>query len=90
MGVNAGESLVKGLITGFGHHVLIDGAVGIAARIVWSRVWPLVAGQQFGNALNLGTVLGVFAIGRQFGGGTRIWSDSGEHAAHADDGKAGW
>jgi len=68
MGLNGGESLAEGLITGFGHHVLIDVAVGIAAGIVWSRVWPLVAGQQFGNSLNLGTVLGVFAIGRQFGG----------------------
>lgn len=56
---------MEGLITGFVHHVFIDVAVGIAAGIVWSRVWPLVAGQQFGNALNLGTILGVFAIGRQ-------------------------
>ena len=88
MGLDGGESLVEGLITGFGHHILIDVGVGIAVGIVWSRVWPLVAGQQFSNALNLGTVLGVFAIGRQFGG-TRIWADSGEHAAHSEDGKAG-
>jgi cell volume regulation protein A len=31
-------------------------------------VWPQIAGQQFGNALNLGTVLGVFALGRWLGG----------------------
>jgi cell volume regulation protein A len=54
------QSLVQGLITGFGHHILIDVAIGIAVDVVWSKLWPLVAG--------LGTVLGVFAIGRYFGG----------------------
>ena len=68
MGLNGGESLVEGLITGFGHHVFIDVALGIAAGVAWSRLWPLVADQKFSNALNLGTVLGVFAVGRYFGG----------------------
>ena len=62
------QSLVQGLITGFGHHILIDVAIGVAVGVIWSRLWPLVAGQHFSNALNLGTVLGVFAIGRYFGG----------------------
>ena len=62
------QSQVEGLITGFGHHILIDVAIGVAVGVVWSRLSPLVAGQHFSNALNLGTVLGVFAIGRYFGG----------------------
>jgi cell volume regulation protein A len=68
IGMGSDQSLVEGLITGFGHHILIDVAIGAIAGIIWSRLWPLVAGQHFSNALNLGTVLGVFAIGRYFGG----------------------
>ena len=62
------QSLVEGLITGFGHHILIDVAIGAAVGVIWSRLWSLVAGQHFSNVLNLGTVLGVFAAGRYFGG----------------------
>ena len=68
MNLNASEPLVEGLITGFGRHVLVDVALGVAVGIAWSRLWPLVASQQFSNALNLGTVLGVFATSRYFGG----------------------
>lgn len=68
LNLNSSEPLVEGLITGFGHHVLIDVAIGIAAGLAWSRLWPLVADQHFSNALNLGTVLGVFALGRYAGG----------------------
>jgi cell volume regulation protein A len=60
--------VVEGLITGFGHHILVDVTLGFAVGVIWSRVWPLVAKQQFSNALNLGTVLGVFAVGRLAGG----------------------
>ena len=62
------QSLVEGLITGFGQHILIDVAIGASVGVIWSRLWPRVAGQHFSNALNLGTVLGVFAVGRYFGG----------------------
>jgi len=62
------NALVEGLITGFGHHILVDVALGVAVGVAWSRIWPLVADQQFSNALNLGTVLGVFAVGRLAGG----------------------
>jgi cell volume regulation protein A len=68
MSLHGDAGLVEGLITGFGHHILIDVAIGVAAGVAWSRLWPLVAGQHFSNALNLGTVLAVFAIGRYFGG----------------------
>jgi len=68
MGLQSDAPLVEGLITGFGHHVLIDVALGISAGVAWSRIWPLVADQHFSNALNLGLVLGVFAVGRLAGG----------------------
>ena len=60
--------LVEGLVTGFGHHVLVDVVLGIVVGVAWSKVWPLVADQHFSNALNLGTILGVFAVGRLIGG----------------------
>jgi len=44
MGLDGSQSLVEGLLTGFGHHVTIDVAVGIAVGFVWSSVWPLIAG----------------------------------------------
>jgi Na+:H+ antiporter len=68
MGLDGAQPLVEGLITGFGHHVLIDVVVGIAAGVAWSRLLPVLADQPFTNALNLGTVLGVFAVGRYLGG----------------------
>ena len=66
--LNSDAPLVEGLITGFGHHVVVDVVLGIVAGVVWSKVWPLVADQHFSNALTLGTVLGVFAVGRFIGG----------------------
>jgi Na+:H+ antiporter len=68
IGLQSTTPVVEGLITGFGHDVFVDVAVGIAAGFAWSKVWPLIADQQFGNALNLGTILGVFALGRYAGG----------------------
>jgi potassium/hydrogen antiporter len=68
IGLNSDAPLFEGLITGFGHHVLIDVALGILAGVAWSRILPKVADQQFNNALNLGMVLGVFAVGRYAGG----------------------
>ena len=68
IGLSGDAPLVEGLITGFGHHVLIDVSLGVMAGVAWSRIWPLVADQHFSVALNLGTVLGVFAVGRLAGG----------------------
>jgi Na+:H+ antiporter len=68
MGLTGNESLLQGLATGFGRHVLVDAGVGIAAGVAWWRLFPQFAEQQFSNALNLGTVLGVFAISRYLGG----------------------
>jgi len=66
--LNAGGKVVEGLVSAFGHHVLIDVGLGIAVGVVWSKIWPLVASQPFSNALNLGTVLGLYAVGRMAGG----------------------
>ena len=68
IGLDGSQPIFQGLITGFGHHVLIDVVLGVAAGVAWSRVWPQFASQQFSNALNLGMVLGVFAVGRYAGG----------------------
>ncbi|HEY4900763.1 MAG TPA: cation:proton antiporter [Terriglobales bacterium] len=68
MGLDGRQPIFEGLISGFGHHVLVDVVLGIAAGVAWSRVWPQFASQQFSNALNLGMVLGVFAVGRYAGG----------------------
>ena len=68
IGLQSTTPVVEGLITGFGHDVFVDVAVGLVAGFAWSKVWPVIADQQFGNALNLGTILGVFALGRYAGG----------------------
>src|SRR5271166_2095188 len=68
IGLDGSQPIFQGLVTGFGHHVLVDVVAGVAAGVAWSRVWPLFASQQFSNALNLGMVLGVFAVGRYAGG----------------------
>jgi cell volume regulation protein A len=68
IGLGGSEPIFQGLVTGFGRHVLVDVVLGVAAGVAWSRVWPLFASQSFSNALNLGVVLGVFAVGRYSGG----------------------
>ncbi len=74
IGLNGGAPVVEGLLAGFGHHVLADVALGIAAGVVWWRILPPLADQQFSNALNLGTVLAVFALGR-FAGGSGLLAE---------------
>jgi cell volume regulation protein A len=68
MGLDGSQPIFQGLITGFGHHILIDVSLGVVAGVAWSKIWPIFASQQFSNALNLGMVLGVFAVGRLAGG----------------------
>jgi NhaP-type Na+/H+ or K+/H+ antiporter len=68
IGLDGSEPIFQGLVTGFGHHIVVDVLLGILAGMAWSRVWPLFATQQFGNTLNLGMVLGLFALGRYAGG----------------------
>lgn len=66
--ISGTETLFSGLVVGFSHHVIVDVVLGIGAGVLWRKLLPFVAEQQFANALNLGVVLAVFAIGRLAGG----------------------
>ncbi len=56
-------SLIGGLATNFSHHIIISLALGFGAGAVWSKLWPRIAGQPNTNILNLGVVMGVYAVG---------------------------
>src|SRR5208337_2093830 len=62
------QSMLTGLAGDFSHHVAVALVVGVAVGAAWSRLWPMVAGLPYSNILNLGVVLGVFAVARHFGG----------------------
>ena len=62
------QSMLTGLAADFSHHLVIALLVGVAVGAAWSRLWPIVAKLQYSNILNLGVVLGVFAVARYFGG----------------------
>ena len=66
--MEASQSLLSGMAADFSHHILGALIVGVAVGALWSRLWPLVAGQPYSNILNLGVVLGVFALARYVGG----------------------
>lgn len=66
--ISGTEALFSGVVVGFSHHVIVDVLLGIGAGFLWRQLLPFVAGQQYANALNLGVVLAVFAIGRLSGG----------------------
>jgi len=56
-------SLIGGLATDFSHHILVSLTLGFAVGAVWSKLWPMIAGQPNTNILNLGVVMGVYALG---------------------------
>ncbi len=64
----ANQSVLGGIASDFSHHIVIALVVGVVVGVMWSRLWPLVAGQPYSNILNLGVVLGVFALARYAGG----------------------
>jgi cell volume regulation protein A len=66
--ISGTESLFSGLVVGFSHHVIVDVLLGIGAGVAWWKYGPVLYEQALGNALNLGVVLAVFAIGRLAGG----------------------
>ena len=68
LNMGAQQSLLTGMAADFSHNIIIALIVGIAVGALWSRLWPLVAGLPYSNILNLGVVLGVFAIARYAGG----------------------
>ena len=62
------QSLIQGLATDFSHHIAISLAIGFAAGAAWSKLWPKLAGAPYTNILNLGVVLGTYALGDYFKG----------------------
>ncbi len=68
LNVGARRSLLTGMAADFSHNVVIALIVGITVAAVWSRLWPLVASLPYSNNLNLGVVLGIFAIAAYAGG----------------------
>ena len=62
------QSLLTGMAADFSHNILAALIVGVAVGAIWSRVWPLTAGFPYSNILNLGVVLGVYAVARYVGG----------------------
>ena len=60
---NPQGSLIGGLATDFSRHILISLLVGFIIGAIWSRLWPKLAGTPNSNILNLGVVLGVYAVG---------------------------
>jgi potassium/hydrogen antiporter len=63
LNMSGDQSVIAGVATNFSHHIVISLAIGVAAAAVWSRLWPLLAGQPYVPILNLGVVLGVYSIG---------------------------
>ena len=61
-------SLLGGLATDFSHHIIVSLLVGFIVGAVWSKIWPKLAGMPNANILNLGVVLGVYAVGDYFHG----------------------
>jgi Na+:H+ antiporter len=60
---NEQGSLIGGLASDFSRHIAVSLLVGFIIGAVWSRLWPKLAGTPNSNILNLGVVLGVYAVG---------------------------
>jgi potassium/hydrogen antiporter len=56
------KSLLGGIATDFSHHIAISLIAGVVLGAIWSRLWPRLAGLPYVPILNLGVVLGVYAI----------------------------
>jgi len=65
---NGEGSLLGGLASDFSHHIIVSLLVGFIVGAIWSRLLPKVAGMPNSNILNLGVVLGVYAVGDYFHG----------------------
>ena len=65
---NEERSLIGGLASDFSHHIAVSLLVGFILGALWSRLWPKLAGAPYSNILNLGVVLGVYALGDYLNG----------------------
>jgi len=61
-------SLISGLATDFSHHIFFSVLIGVAVGAAYSKLWPKLAGMPYNNILNLGVVLGTYALGDHFHG----------------------
>jgi potassium/hydrogen antiporter len=61
-------SLIGGLASDFSRHIAVSLLLGFIIGALWSRLWPKIAGSPNSNILNLGVVLGVYALGDFFHG----------------------
>ncbi len=61
------QSMLTGIATGFSRSIGIAVALGIAMGFAWTKVWPKIANMPLGNVLNLGVVLGLYAVSRYLG-----------------------
>jgi cell volume regulation protein A len=68
IGIAGEQSLITGLATGFMHSIGIAVALGGAVGAIWSRFWHRLTHLAFHNVLNLGIVIGVYALTRSLGG----------------------
>jgi Na+:H+ antiporter len=68
LNASADQSLVTGLAMDFSHHIVVSVLIGFLAGALWSRVWPRIAGQPNANILNLGVLMGIYAIGKSLHG----------------------
>jgi cell volume regulation protein A len=66
------QSVVSGIALDFSQNIAVAVIIGFVAGLIWSRLWPLAAPQPYSNVLNLGIVLGVYAVTRLAGGSSLL------------------
>jgi len=66
------QSVITGLALDFSQNIVVAVIIGLVSALIWSRLWPLAAPQPYSNVLNLGIVLGVFAVIRYAGGSSLL------------------
>lgn len=66
--VGQDQSIVAGMALDFSQHIGVALLLGVSVGALWWRLWPLLAGTPYSNILNLGVVLGIYAVGRYFNG----------------------
>jgi potassium/hydrogen antiporter len=66
------RSVIGGIALDFSQNIAVAVIIGLVAGLIWSRLWPLAEPQPYSNVLNLGIVLGVFAVTRYAGGSSLL------------------